>query len=71
MICPICKNYYETDCFNLDCLTSISIGRALYTKEVRFDEQDYVIEIEAEDVGEVEGFEGGDVLSSEVIEENE
>jgi hypothetical protein len=68
MICPICKNYFETDCFNLDCLSSISIGRALYTRETTYDGKDYLIVIEAEDVGEVEGFEGGDVLFSEIVE---
>jgi hypothetical protein len=68
MICPICQQYFETDCFNRDCLEAISIGRALYTKDVTFEGKAYRIEIEAEDVGEVEGFEGGDVLKAEVIE---
>jgi hypothetical protein len=68
MICPICQNYFETDCFNPDCLAQISIGRALYKRETTYDGKDYLIVIEAEDVGEVEGFEGGDVLFSEVID---
>lgn len=40
-----------------------------YTKQITHDSTDYEIVIEAEDEGELEGWEGGDVLGAEVIDE--